>query len=88
VKYYTIHAITGEEESAWSVHLHPLVRCLLEQDGHMLSACHAEVNRLMALVTRRNSMWTNAKQQLAGKMQQNMEVCECPTCETHPHSPR
>jgi hypothetical protein len=36
--------------------------------------CNAEVERLLALVTKRKSMWTNAKQQLAGKMQQNMEV--------------
>ncbi len=64
----------GAEETQWSKHLHPLVWSLLAEEGHLFTNCNAEVARLLALVTKRKSMWTNAKQQLAWKMQQNMEV--------------
>ena len=58
----------------WSEHLHPLVQTLLVEEGWRFAKCNTEVARLLQLVQRQKSMWTNAKQQMAQKMQQNLEV--------------
>ena len=63
--------------------MHPLVRAMLEEEGDLFGACTEELKCRWPAVMCGESSWTNAVQQLAVKLQQNLEVRAlflCLTC--------
>lgn len=58
-----------------------MVKELLEgEEGTLFQAATAKIAELWPQVMREKSGWTNAKQQLAVKLQQNLEVRVVPEC--------